>query len=109
MKTNVLHRYSNQNVVNTTFSVQTAHIETADWFYSVSDVEPFREGFKFTFTDDAKTGSYLVAQEFFAEKQKDLNVWSITGQELLYIDGDDQSKVGLYLEFANPFVLEGLK
>lgn len=59
--------------------------------------------------DDVEDACDLVAKEFFAERQKDLNDCIITGQELAYIDGDDQSKVGLFLEFANPFVLEGLK
>lgn len=101
--------FTNQSILNMEFTVQTALIETENWYYSISDLEPFREGFKFTFTDDAKSGTYLVAEDFYVERTPDQNAWQITGQEVVYVDGDDQSEVGRFVKLAKPFVLEGLR
>ena len=81
------------------FSDQEAAIETDDWFYSISGIEADQKGFKFTFTDDAKVGTYLVAEDFFVEWDKDTNGWEIIGHELTYISGADQSSVGKFTEF----------
>ena len=90
------------------FSDQEAAIETDDWLYSISDIEADQQGFKFTFTDDAKTGTYLVAEDFFVEWNEDTNGWEIIGHEITYISGEDQSNVGKFIEFNEPIPLKGI-
>ena len=62
---------------------------------------------KFTVTNDAKVGTYLVAEDFFVEWNKDKNGWEIIGHELTCISGADQSNVGKFTEFNDPISLEG--
>ena len=100
--------FSKQNILNMDFSDQEAAIETDDWFYSISGIEADQQGFKFTFTDDAKIGTYLVAEDFFVEWNEDKNGWEIIGHEITYISGEDQSNVGKFLEFNEPIPLKGI-
>ena len=105
----LLEFFSEQNILNMDFSDQEAAIETDNWFYSISDIEAGQQKFsKFTFTDDAKTGTYLVVEDFFLEWNKNTNGWEIIGHELTYISGADQSNVGKFSEFNEPIFVGGL-
>ena len=56
--------FSNADILKMDLNEDEAYIETEGWFYSISNIEALQNGFKFTFTDDAKHGTYLVAMDF---------------------------------------------
>ena len=100
--------FSNADILKMDLNEDEAYIETGGWFYSVSNIEAVQNGFKFTFTDDAKHGTYLVAMDFFVARDVIEDAWKITGEKLQYISGADQSKVDKLVKFKEPIPLEGL-
>ena len=100
------HRlYTAQNIKDINLSRTEASIETDDWYYSIGNIEQGIVGFTFDFTDDAKFATYITVVKFFVELNEISKTWTIVGEELLYISGNDQKMIGQYIEYNNPIMM----